>query len=94
MKLKDVFESSKTTEYADVHKALKEKYGEHLSIRSFCEEYERKSGHAQVRHTGTLKEGFEFTELELAIICDNGYSHFGGYSSIYKKDFTVTIYVD
>lgn len=96
MKLLDVFESSKTTEYADTFKALKEKYGEHLKLADFCEggTYDRKSGYAQVTYRGTLKEDVELTELELSMICDNGYGHFGGSSSIYKRDFTVVIYVD
>ena len=100
MILKDIFESSKTTEYEEVLKNLREKYGKgefkSLYLADFCDgDYSRVSGYAKVTYSGKLKDDVELTALELSMICDDGYSHFGGRSNIYDdKKFTVMIYTD
>lgn len=44
---------------------------------------------------GQLKKGIEISELELSMLLDRGFSHFGGSSSISSDGkFTVTIYTD
>lgn len=100
MKLKDIFETGSNPEYNEIFQNLKEKYGKGkfkiLNLSDFCEgDYERTSGYARATYRGKLKEDVQLTELELSMICDNGYSHFGGSSNIGKdKTFTVAIYTD
>lgn len=101
MRLKDIFEVQESLEYKEIFNNLKEKYGKgefrNLNIKDFCENEEcsRHSGYAKVTYTGKLKEYVELTELELSMICDNGYSHFGGSSFIDRdRGFSVTIYTD
>jgi hypothetical protein len=78
---------------------LQEKYGKgeykKFEDNELFENYKFKSKYAENVHTGKIKEGIELTELELSMICDGGFSHFGGSSSIYgDRTFTVTIYTD
>jgi hypothetical protein len=45
-------------------------------------------------HTGIIPDGMELTELELAMICDNGFTN-GGKSHIYPDNgFRVEIYTE
>ena len=57
--------------------------------------FNRSSSYARHNFSGKLAEGVELTELEIAMICDNGFSWFGG-SSTLKPDgtFHVTVYFD
>lgn len=100
MQLKAIFETGNNPEYKEIFQNLKEKYGvgqyKNLRLADFCEgEYTKTGGYANAVYRGKLKEGVQLTELELSMICDNGYSHFGG-SSVIGKDgtFSVTIYTD
>jgi len=90
--------------YSEIFKNLKEKYGvgEYKNFskydgqeNSLFEGYQYVSGYAHCIHTGKIKESIELNELELSMICDNGFSHFGGYSNISSDGkFTVKIYTD
>jgi hypothetical protein len=103
LRLKDVFEVEKNaelkTEYDKVYAALKEKYGKgqykSFDKRELFENYSDKSSYARRTHTGRVKDGVELTELELSMICDDGYGHFGGSSTICSnRTFEVVIYTD
>ena len=86
-------------EYRKIVADLKEKYGSgkfnSFNCNQIFDEYEYQSKHARAVHKGKLKEGMTLTELEVSMICDNGFSHFGGSSTIYKDGtFQVDIYTD
>ena len=52
-------------------------------------------GYAQTKYSGTLKPEYEgLTALEIAMLCDTGFSWFGGSSSKTGNHFNVTIYID
>lgn len=108
MNLKCIWDAEKDEsllkEYREIYKNLKEKYGvgqyknfhKHDSCEcSIFENYEVKNGYAHCIHTGKIKDGIELNELELSMICDGGFSHFGGYSIINSDStFQVKIYTD
>lgn len=94
MVLKDIFAVGKDEnlyrEYQDTYNKVKENYN-----RTIFEEHHCKNGYARNTHTGKLKDGVDITELELSMLLDRGFSHFGGSSSISKDgSFTVVIYTD
>lgn len=108
MILRCIFDIEKDEEilnkYRELYKKLQEKYGvgEHKNFHkydnqenSIFECYECKPKYARNIHTGKIKDGIELNELELSMICDDGFSHFGG-SSIINNDgsFKVEIYTD
>lgn len=106
MNLKCILEldDEKIKEYNSIFENLKEKYGvgEYKNFikntdceNSLFEEYRIESKYSRKIYTGKIKEGIELTELELSMICDNGFSYFGG-SSIIRKDrtFRVEIFID
>lgn len=101
MKLLSILETGDNPEYREIFQNLIKKYGrgQHssLNIADFCENgyYEKEHGYAKHIYRGVLKKDVELTELELSMICDGGYSHFGGSSSIRQdRVFTVVIYID
>jgi hypothetical protein len=108
MNLKCIFDVKKDeklqAEYKGIYAKLKEKYGKgkykNFPIYSSEEEplfegYRYESKYGENIHTGKIKEGIELTELELSMICDDGFSHFGGSSAIYlDRTFKVVIYTD
>lgn len=103
MRLNDIYAVDRnldtTTKYGKIYADLKDKYGvgEFKQFRKteLFEDYGYKSSYAKARHTEKIKDGMELTELELSMICDDGYSHFGGSSTIYSdKTFKVEIYTD
>lgn len=104
MQLKCIFDVEKseeiTTRYREIYANLKEKYGcgEHKSFDKYSglfEDYKSRSQYARMIHTGKVKEGIELTELELSMVCDDGYSHFGGSSCIQSdRTFKVEICTD
>ena len=52
-------------------------------------------GYAHCMYRGKFKEGVKVSELELSMLCDGGFSYFGGYSNIYADGtFVVKIYTD
>ncbi|GAB2558377.1 hypothetical protein [Gracilibacillus alcaliphilus] len=85
--------------YAEVEKDLKERFSvEYLSelgqLKVF-DDFEVKPGYAHCMYHGKLKEGVVLTELEIAMICDSGYSFFGGHSNLYGDGrFEVKIWTD
>jgi len=105
MRLKAIVGMDEETrvKYREIYNKLKEFWKtefdqKYLNLTVICEEgtLRRENGHAQFTCRGKLKEQYRhFTELELSMIADNGFSHFGGSSN--KSDdgsFSVTIYVD
>lgn len=103
IRLKCIFDVEKNSElteqYSRIYAALKEKYGkgEHKAIPKddLFENYDCKHSYARTTYTGKIKEGIELTELELSMICDSGYSHFGGSSAINSDmTFRVEIFTD
>ena len=103
MRLNDIYAVEKnenlSAEYEKIQDDLKDKYGtgEFNSFRKdeLFEDYKDVSSYARRTHTGKIKDGMELTELEVSMICDGGYSHFGGSSTIYSdKTFKVEIYTD
>lgn len=80
--------------YKSIYTELVKKYG-HAEYPTFrqdelFEEYQCKPQYARTIYTGKLKEGIELTELELSMILDGGFSHFGGSSDI-RSDRTFKI---
>ena len=55
-------------------------------------------GYAKQMHIGVIHESFRegLDALEVSMICDGGYSHFGGHALYDNQtgEFSVTIYVD
>ena len=90
--------------YREILKNLKDRYGTGDSKNfhkydsqenSLFEDYKCTPGYAHCIHTGKIKEGINLNELELSMICDDGFSYFGGYSNISSNGtFTVKIYTD
>ena len=88
----------KLEEYKNIFSQLKEKLGNE-DIRIYREKLLSRCdwtpSYARATYTGKIKEGIELTELELSMICDNGFSHFGGNSVINPdRTFKVIIYKD
>ena len=102
--------TSHTTEselhYKTTFNKLKEKLKERGLLDSndrrrgmigYCIEdtYTQKFGYAHYISKGKLiKELEDINELEIAMLVDGGYSHFGGYSIKDGSNFTVKICVD
>ena len=100
--LKDIFQVEKTPElkeeYDKIYKSLKDrlpagKYGG-FAIDKIFDDYRDVSSYARRTKTGKIKDGITLSELELSMVCDGGYSHFGGSSSINGRSFKVVIYTD
>ena len=101
MKLQAIGELSESAkiEYRKIVADLKVFYGSgkfnSFNRNQIFDEYEYQSKYSRAVHKGKLKEGMTLTELEVSMICDNGFSHFGGSSTIYKDGtFQVDIYTD
>lgn len=104
MKLLNIFEVEKNigflAEYEAAYSRLKKEYGkgEYLSFdlrNDLFDNYKYKSGYVKATHTGRIKEGIELNELELSMVCDGGFSHFGEDSTINQdRTFRVVIYTD
>lgn len=103
MILKDIFEVQKNpelkAEYEKTYNALKERFPLTkiglFDIKAIFDKFEEKPDYAHTTYVGKIKDDVELTELELSMICDNGYMHFGGKSTIRPdKTFEVVIYTD
>jgi len=104
MRLQCIFDIEKNaklqTEYKKIYKDLKEKFGEGEfkrfdKYKKLFENYSDESKYARNIHTGKIKEGIVLTELELSMICDDGFYYFGGSSIIHSDgSFEVNIYTD
>jgi hypothetical protein len=100
--LKDIWEVEKDAnlhkEYREIYENLIKKHNvKHgYDLRKLLiENHNNNSSYARNTHTGRIKDGVELTELELSMVCDNGFSHFGGSSTIRTdRTFTVVIYTD
>lgn len=84
--------------YRKVAKNLEEKLGS-LSTTHLTN-VTRVSGYANASYTGTIpaeievKLGKPITAFEVSMLCDGGFSHFGGYCNITGDSFTCKIYTD
>lgn len=101
MKLNDIYKvmdnENLHSEYQSIYQGLAKYKNNHNYFKhnEIFESISSESGYAKKTYRGKLKDGLELTELELSMICDNGFSHFGGSSSIGKDgSFTVVIYTD
>lgn len=100
MQLKSVFETQNDQEYKDILKNLREKYGRGnygaLYVGDICEgSCSVENRYGTKVYSGKLKDGIDITPLELSMMCDNGFSYFGGSSSISeKRNFRVEIWID
>ena len=96
MILKDIFAVEKdkhlfkeyNNTYNNLLKRLKDK-------DSIYEKYDVITSYARKTHVGKLKGEVEISELELSMLCDGGFHHYGG-KSIINDDgtFEVAIYTD
>ena len=60
-----------------------------------CVAITKKSGYAKCTYTGTLKDDLDcLSALQVAMLCDGGFSWFGGGCSKDGLKFTVVIYTD
>ncbi|MCF7618520.1 hypothetical protein [Bacillus sonorensis] len=79
MELKAIFDTHNDKEYESVLKNLREKYGRGkfntLQIDDFCENYHIENCYAANVYTGKLKKDMDISELELSMVCDNGYNY-------------------
>lgn len=65
------------------------------SIYRCSDDVEAKHGYAHCLYTGTLKPDLEdLTDLQTAMLCDGGYSWFGGSCSKDKLKFSVRVHTD
>jgi hypothetical protein len=103
MKLQCIFDVEKDeslqNRYLEIYKKVKEKYGHEkyptFDVNELFENYKCISSYARCTHVGTIKDGIELSELELSMVCDYGFSHFGGLSVIRDdRTFEVVIYTD
>ena len=82
--------------YANIYNEMKEKFG---PVKEWRSKLIKDVKHSQTpgTHTyrGQLNDGVSISELELAMVLDNGYSNFGGSSRINQDGtFMVQIYFD
>jgi hypothetical protein len=102
MRLKDIYEVGKNEDtqklYSDTWNNLKTKYANekgYIKRDMIFDDLKTSSGYARSTYSGKIRQGIKLNELELSMICDNGYSHFGRSSSIGQDgSFSVTIYTD
>lgn len=65
------------------------------SIRACCDSIVVTSGYANCTYSGTLKPDLnDLTSLQVAMLCDGGYSWFGGNCSKDGLKFSVKVYTD
>lgn len=65
------------------------------SIYNCSENLKRQSGYANSQYSGTLKPDLnDLTDLQVAMLCDGGYSWFGGQCSKNGLKFNVKVYTD
>lgn len=86
-------------EYSKIMESLKNTYGvgefKSLRLDTIAEKHNLEKGYATNKYRGQLKEDIKISPLELSMMCDNGFSHFGGSSSISSDgSFYVEIYID
>lgn len=65
------------------------------SIHNCNDDLTRKSGYAHCQYLGKLKPDLEdLTDLQVAMLCDGGYSWFGGNCEKNGLHFNVKVYTD
>lgn len=102
MRLESIFnienDKEKMEWYKNLCLNLKKKYGcQYLGDikEKVLEKHNIIHRHGDVIHKGKLKDGNDFTEIELSIICEGGFYHLGGESKITSDgSFEVKIYTD
>lgn len=100
MRLDSIWDTEKgVNDYPKVKESLLKRFGVKsmydIRLNNFCEDYSKDSGYGTHVYYGKLKDDVKVSELELAMICDNGYSFFGGSSVIdADKKFKVEIWFD
>ncbi|WP_336761342.1 hypothetical protein [Paenibacillus sp. USHLN196] len=95
MILKDIYKVQNDPELYEEYQRVHEKVKASYTHSNTIESYVPQSGYAQKTYRGQLKQGVEISELELSMLLDRGFSHFGGSSSISSDGkFTVVIYTD
>ncbi len=102
MELRCIFDVERNKELKDKYEKICDDLRKRFHAKSFYdvrkqvfEEHHDMPSYARNTHTGKIKDGVKLSELEVAMICDGGYSHFGG-SSVIGTDgtFRVVIYTD
>jgi hypothetical protein len=99
MRLDSIFATNDgKNNYPATKEALMKRFGvddiRELRLSDLCEDWACHHGYGTNTYTGILKEGVSVSELELAMICDHGYSFFGGNSTISGRNFKVEIWFD
>ena len=85
--------------YVERWRSLRDRFtadGHLIHVSKLCDSYKRISGYGHYTVTGKLTEEIQqLSALELSMLVDQGFSHFGGYSRIYDDgSFNVKIYTD
>ena len=83
--------------YTEIWEGLKKKYGKgeptDIYKDDLLETWRCKPSYSRCTYEGVIKEGVTLSELELSMILDSGFSHFGGSSTIYSdRSFKVVIH--
>lgn len=68
-----------------------------LTLDKVSRESSKSSGYSMDSYKGVLKTEYKGTlsPLQISMLCDNGFSHFGGTSTLYKNgSYSVMIYKD
>lgn len=102
MFLLDIYQIGENPELSQEYKFIFESLKQRLPYNNgrfifdkIFESLQTYTSYARKTYIGRLKSSIKLTELELAMVLDNGYAHFGG-ESILNKDgsFKVVIYTD
>lgn len=80
-----------------IYKKLHEKYpGIHGTNSKYFSRFTSRPGYAHYMYEGQMTDALvDITPLELSMVCDGGFSYFGGSVTINPSgSFTVKIYID
>ncbi|BDH62144.1 hypothetical protein MTP04_22740 [Lysinibacillus sp. PLM2] len=100
VRLQSVFDTEAgKNNYPEIKKELLSRFNvesiSEITNMSVCETFSCRNGYGTNTYTGKLKDDVVVSEIELAMIIDNGYSFFGGSSTINSdKTFKVEIWFD
>lgn len=101
MKLKSIFAVCRDKElekqYEDIRDGLLKRFecnSLYEASKKAFEEHTVQNKYYRNVHEGKLREGVKLTELEVSMLCDGGFSHFGGSSVSRDGRFHVEIYTD
>ena len=84
--------------YDNILAKLKEQFSDGrggIDKNKVFHKHETRTRYGRREHTGILADGIELDALQVSMVCEDGYSHFGG-SSFVADDgfFSVTINTD